>query len=415
MHYFSGNIPVEFKMVICPRCGIRQPIDKEFCETCGAFLLMDEEVGSHPVHEEIPLMCPRCQAPRHRGTYCNQCGSLLMRGIPSRATSLPSLDKKWVQTRIKEWQRLSEEKKKIETCLNHLETQKEKISGDLFQLMLHRYQDRLKDLSSLHQEVEEEVLSMKRKASEGIDLLEEELRPFQKRLEEFRFLYQEAGITKADFLTEKKKMKREIHSRTGELNKYHQILSLFPKELGGTRSSKGVKKVLFRPLSLLLGSGLLVLFVIGGYTLHQTFFQTDPVISKESVPALSTLSPTASPRTRPKDRETEKIKSLFDTVRQANLQQNIELFMTCFSRDFANKEKKRMDALKTWNHFKYLDLSFDVKKEVISGDTAEIQLEWLVKSYEKGGGKLQESRILLDTLLKKENGSWKILEIKPAS
>jgi hypothetical protein len=50
---------------------------------------------------------------------------------------------------------------------------------------------------------------------------------------------------------------------------------------------------------------------------------------------------------------------------------------------------------------------------MISGETADIRLEWLIRSSEKVGGKLQENRVTLDTKLRKENGRWKIQEIKP--
>jgi hypothetical protein len=38
--------------------------------------------------------------------------------------------------------------------------------------------------------------------------------------------------------------------------------------------------------------------------------------------------------------ETEKIKSLFETIRQANLEKNIDLFMSCYSLDFENIKKR---------------------------------------------------------------------------
>jgi hypothetical protein len=183
--------------------------------------------------------------------------------------------------------------------------------------------------------------------------------------------------------------------------------------MGGSIVSQGLIETLFRPFPLLIVCGFVILVGTGGYCLRQWYSQPDKVIPKEILTPLSTSSSSHSPRTMLADQETEKIKSLFETVRQANLQQDIDLFMTCFSRDFTDREKKRLETLKTWNHFNYLNLSYHLKKQMISSETADIRLEWLIRSSVKVGGKLQENRVILDAILRKENGYWKIQEIKP--
>jgi len=402
-------------MVICPRCGIEYRGGEEFCRNCQAFLLIDEDPAPPIENVKVQLICPMCQDLHHKGNYCKKCGSLLMQGTPSRETNLQPLEKKSIKEQSKKWLRLFKEKKALEICLRKLEAQKGKISSDVFDPLSVRYQDRLKELLPLHQEIETELDFVRRKASEEIDLLEQELKTIQKRLEEFRFLYKEAGVTKADFLREKHKMNRDIRSRARNLKKSRQILSLLPLEMRGSIASKGLAETLFRPFPLLIACGLMILVGAGGYFLHQWYSGSDKVIPKEIVTPPSTPSSSHSPRTMLADQETGKIKSLFETVRQANLQQDIDLFMTCFSRDFTDREKKRLEALKTWNHFNYLHLSYDLKKQMISGDTADIRLEWLIKSSEKVGGKLQENRVTIEAILRKENGRWKIQEIKPVS
>jgi len=78
-------------------------------------------------------------------------------------------------------------------------------------------------------------------------------------------------------------------------------------------------------------------------------------------------------------------------------------------------EGKRLDTLKMWENYNYLDLSYDLKKQTISGDTANVRLEWLVKTSQKVGGQLQDGRTVLDVTLKREDGRWKIKEIKSVS
>ena len=400
-------------MVICPRCSMTHEIGEEFCRKCGSFLLTDEEYFLKVEKVEAQLICPICQDLYQNGNYCKKCGSLLRQEMESQKTNRQPLEIKWIKNCSKEWLRLLKEKRELEICIKNLETQRNKISNDVFTLLSARYQERLKELLPLHQEIETELDSVRRKASEEIDLLEQELKTIQKRLEEFRFLYKEAGVTKADFLREKHEMNRGIQSRARNLKKCRQILSLLPQKMGGSIVSQGLTETLFRPFPLLIVCGLVILVGTGGYCLRQWYSRPDKVIPKEIVTPLSTPPSSHSPRTMLADQETEKIKSLFETVRQANLQQDIDLFMTCFSRDFTDREKKRLEALKTWNHFNYLNLSYHLKKQMISGEIADIRLEWLIRSSVKVGGKLQENRVTLDAILRKENGRWKIQEIKP--
>ncbi len=407
---------MEFNMFVCPRCGLNHPAGKEFCEKCGAFLLMENEnLSPNESQEEIALMCPRCQDYRQKGKYCKICGSLLMRGTPLRESRRISLEKKWVRKRSKEWQKLANEKKTLETCLKNLETKKEKISGDVCQLMVNHYQERLKELSSLHQDLEEELADVQRRVLEEVEVLESELKPIQKRLEEFRLLHQEAGITKSDFLKEKRDLQNKIQWRSKRLNMSRELLSLFPQPMASPYTPKGVRRVFSQPIPLLVACGFLILTVLGGYALHQSLFPSEQVISEVRPAPIPARSSSDQQKPTPKEKEIEQIRSLFEKVRQANLQQNIDLFMACFSQDFVDKEKKKSEALKTWTHYHYLNLSFDIKKQSIAGDTADIQLEWFIKSSEKKGGKLEENRILLSAILKKEHGAWKIFEIRPAS
>lgn len=402
-------------MVVCPRCGMTHEIGEDFCRKCGSFLLTDEEAYFPKVEKmETQLICPVCQDLYQKGNYCKECGSPLREGMESPKTDWQPLKIKWIKNRSKEWLRLLKEKRELEICLKNLETQGDKISNDMLTLLSTQYQERMKKVLTLHQEIEAELDSVRRRGIEEIDLLEKELKPLKKRIEELKLVNKQDGITKDDFKKERQKVNRGLQARVRNLKKWRQFLSLLPGEIKEGVVLRAGNPFLFRPVTLLMIGSLIILLWAGGYFLHQWYFRSDRLIAKEMVSPLSTPSSAHSPQTVPSDLEIEKIKSLFETVKQANLQQNIDLFMTCFSRDFAHREKKRTDALKTWDQFHYVHLSYDLKKHMISGNTAGIQLEWLIRSSEKVSGKLEESRILLDAILKKEDGSWKIQEVKPA-
>jgi ketosteroid isomerase-like protein len=137
-------------------------------------------------------------------------------------------------------------------------------------------------------------------------------------------------------------------------------------------------------------------------------------ISKEvtsAVPASPSL-PDTSKMFSPEMQEIENIKALLENIRQANLQKNIDLFISCYATDFKDREGKKKATLAYWKKFDYLDLSYDFKNPSISGDTAKARVEWLIKISPTSVRQPQESKTILDVTLKKEEGGWKIKEVK---
>jgi ribosomal protein L40E len=410
-------------MVICPKCNIEYDSGKKFCRKCGSFLLTEEEApagleGWGPiagVRTKARLICPKCQALYEIGNYCRRCGSLLVQRIISEGVDVRPLEKKSIKKWSNQWLRLFEEKKNLEICLSKLETQRDSVSSSILNPMVSRYQDQLESLSSLHQEIQTELESVKKRTCEEIDLLEKELQPMQKRFAEVQSLYQLGAMTKADFSREKNEMAREIESRETSLAKYRRILSMLPSKLGGRMVSHRVADNLLRPLPLMIMGGIFILVVALGYFLLQIPSSSSTPLSKEiAAPSAGTPSPQGqSPAS--KNEEAEKIRILFENIRQANLKKNIGLFMSCYSHDFEDKEGKRIAVLETWENVNYLDLSYHLKGQTITGDTANVRVEWLIKTSPKTGGQHQDTRTALNVLLSREEGNWKIKAIKSGS
>ena len=352
------------------------------------------------------LICPKCEEFYRIGNYCGKCGSLLLQRSEFQRTGWQPLGKKDAKRISGKWETLLREKKKLENCMSKLEAQQDRVSKEVFESLSARYQDRLESLSLQHQEMEAELESMRKRVSEKIHLFETELEPLQKRLEEYRSLYESGAMAKRDFLREKKRNAREMRLKERSLRKYRQILSLLPSQLEGELPPVRVARNILQPLPLMIACGLILVVVAGGYLLWPVDSQSSKGASKESIPS-SFPVPTAE------DQEVEKIKVLFESIREANLKKNIDLFMSCYSRDFKDRRSKQASTLETWRHFNYLGLSYHVKTQTVSGTTAHMKVEWLAKVVQKTGGPSQESRSLLDVTLKKENALWKIKEIKP--
>jgi hypothetical protein len=371
-----------------------------------------------PVPEEekpkVKFLCSRCQVLYNKGNYCPACGSLLMPRTVSREAGLP-LEKKSVKKCSKKWRKLMGEEKDLESCMSNLHAQRNKISGEVLNSLFLRYKDRLESLSPLRQGIETELESIRKRASEEIDDLEKGLKFIQERLEEFRCLNQSGAVTKPDFVREKKELKKEVKSREKCLRKYRQILSLLPSKTGGSIRSPGLSGDLFRPFPVLAASAIIILMATAGTLLWPQRTQPNKPIPKETVASLSTSPSPNHPLAASKDQEIEKIDSLFENIRQANLEKDIDLFISCFSRDFTGMEGKRHDTLRMWENYNYLNLSYHLKKQTVSGDTANVILEWLVRTSQRAGGQLQDGRTVLDVTLKREDGLWKIKEVKPLS
>jgi hypothetical protein len=297
--------------------------------------------------------------------------------------------------------------------MRKLETQRGKISSDVLDPLFIRYKERLESLSPQHQEIETELESIRKRASREMDFLEGELKPIQKRLGEFQSLYKLGAVTKPDFVRERKGLKKEIKSREKSLKKYRQILSLLPSKMGGRTVSAGLAGELLRPIPLLLTGILIPLIVAGVYFFWPQHTESGALVLKKIVVSSSTLSSLNHPPAATEDKDSEKIGSLFENIRQANLQKNIDLFMSCFSGDFNGTEAKRLNTLKMWENYNYVDLSYHLKKQTISGDTADVRLEWIVRTSQKTSGQQKDSGTVLDVTLKREDGRWKITDIKP--
>jgi hypothetical protein len=195
-------------------------------------------------------------------------------------------------------------------------------------------------------------------------------------------------------------------------------------------SRKSKKNFLRLPFG---GFGVLILIIVAIYLLWSmySYFATkrsgpitstsqenfgqilpDPSVPKTDSSAV--LNREESEKKQP-TQEIEGIKGLLEKIRQANLQNNIELFMSCYTADFKDREGKKRTTLESWANFNYLELSYDLKKHSISSNSANARVEWLMQISPKTGGRPEKNKTLLDVTFEKEDGSWKVKEIKPVN
>ena len=238
-----------------------------------------------------------------------------------------------------------------------------------------------------------------------------------------------------------KKELQEVKEEFPETEIFEQQPPKRPAEDSESRLIRPKKrKIDYRRLSLEVGSAS-IMVLAGGYfiwSIYTHFIKepgakttsskevSAPVLPKTSTPANATATvsipketaPPPASNTTPYDvalveaLEVEKIKDLLENVRQANLQKDIDLFISCYASDFKNREEKKKATIDNWKKFDYLDLSYDLKNPLISEDIAKAKVEWIIKISSKPGGQPQEIKTMMDVTLKKEEGGWKIKEVK---
>ena len=197
------------------------------------------------------------------------------------------------------------------------------------------------------------------------------------------------------------------------------ILSRRAKRLLEDRISNlcdsGKRNSILSPLPLAVAGVIIVIAVVAYLSTMgpepSASTSGDPVVLS---PAVSS-SPPVNPSPQGEEPEIEKIKALLDNIQKANLQKNIDLFMSCYALDFKDREEKKRSTIENWKNFNYTDLSYNVKNQTVSGDTASIEVEWLTKISQNKDSQPRENRTVIDASLKKEDGSWRIKETRTAS
>jgi hypothetical protein len=405
--------------MICPQCGVENEERKKLCESCGNPLSKAEE-GSPGAESEtsgdegkrIVRLCPRCHLHFEVGNYCRRCGSPLENADTSQASAMTP-GRRRIRNLSSEWFSLTEGKRQVESCLKSLRAKQDTIPEDLFIPIFRRYQAHLESSECRIREIESEFEAIRASASKEIGSLKEELGPIQKRFEEIRSLRRLGGITRRDYVMEKNEIAKEIRARERRLKEYRKAIVLTHVPSKGARFSPLFPGLLRGRLPAVAG-GLIIVIGLGITAVWPRFFNPVPPNSPKIAQTKSSVQNAPSAASA-EPGEGERIKHLFETIRKANLQKRIDLFMSCYAADLKDRSGKRAATLETWDHFDYIDLAYEFKGQTITGHTAKVRVEWWIKTTQKNGGAPQESRSTSEVSLKKEEGEWKIGEIKPVS
>lgn len=382
-------------MKICKKCQIEYEEDKKFCSQCGTFLISKETAlfdfeDSEKIFEEKPqekFICPDCKIIYEKTKACIRCGA--------EVVSFAAFQEK----------EMSAEEQKAE----------------------------LMELPSQDKTIQEQQIEIPP---------EPLICPMCKIIHLGSKTCRKCGtglVSKGPTPEKEKKGVPSHHEvkKHGPASLYVAELeeSLFHGEISDHQAPKKktvddqikvgrLKRKLKKdyPRAALNWSSISIIIVAAGYLLWSIYSHVSPKKPESAVipflkevaaphaPTSTAVSPTHLPPNEANERE--QLVELLEKIRKANLEKDIHLFMSCYSKDFKDWEEKKKATLESWGNFNFLNLTYDLKTCSISRNVLIARVEWLLRFSQKNGGPSEDSKTSLEVRLKKEDGIWKIEGIK---
>jgi len=137
-----------------------------------------------------------------------------------------------------------------------------------------------------------------------------------------------------------------------------------------------------------------------------------PAVATPVTPAPET--PTAPPveAPTPKVSLADEVRETLSNLREAQLKNNIILFMSCYSYLYPSLDRKREQTLSYWKDFHFLDMNFvldDVKP--MGPDNAMARVTWTMQIQNRRSHQFDSFTQDYKVILAKELGKWRIRAI----
>ena len=451
-------------MLICPKCNIDYEEGKIFCKHCGSKLvtkveehtasplvtkpLSKETTNIYQLKEDLEsatpkatlgktvLKCSNCNLEYEEGNkFCKNCGAPLISEVIGKSTqfevppktivkpstikvkeetlhgeefkrsvkhekevSVCTLRKKDLHLLFKNKRALKKEKEKIEKLLTNLESKRGLVSDEVFSSTKTQHAMQFESLEKSLQNIDAKLMGLKNTLGAEIGQVTNDLEPFKKKLNDVVALYGSGALSKKDFINQKKWFKKNTAQKIAALKSKKKLLKFLNFGLEH-QSLYFIRRVL-----KVCAVVLIVLLIAGGGLGSFLYY-------KEKMKEIRKVSYSGkSASDIPSDYE--QIKKVIENIQKANLDENIELFMSCYSSSFPDYEKKRDDTINLWSKYDFLKLDYTIKEKNVIGDNAFVKLVWNMKFGSKGTQETKELMDNLRVLLKKEGQNWKIVGIE---
>ncbi len=109
----------------------------------------------------------------------------------------------------------------------------------------------------------------------------------------------------------------------------------------------------------------------------------------------------------------DQLETVLSTLRNAQLQKNIDRFMSVYSQSFPSYDLKRQDTLKYWQGYDFTNLVFTVDKvQATDPDHATASVIWYVDVRNRENKELTSATQKYQVQFVKENGKWRIIALQ---
>lgn len=143
-----------------------------------------------------------------------------------------------------------------------------------------------------------------------------------------------------------------------------------------------------------------------------------PMQTKPVPPQTETLPPTVAalpPISPPGGAATfqAQVETVLDNLRKANLNEDLVLYMSCFSDTFPELEKKRQDIQQVWKNHDFRQMSFTIDQLQSQGDNGAVaEVSWRIQSHNRQTQTLERKTYAYRVWFAHELGQWKIKDLK---
>jgi len=177
-------------------------------------------------------------------------------------------------------------------------------------------------------------------------------------------------------------------------------------------------------LALIIAAGFLIVIILG-LLLRQGTVPTE-VAEKPPPPAVAPTTPVApaaptaekpappaAPTPAAEATLADEVAETLNNLREAQLKNDIILFMSCYSYLYPSLDKKRETTLEYWKDFKFLDLNFildDIKP--MGENNALARVTWTMQIQTRKSQEFDSFTQTFRVVLAKELGKWRVRSIK---
>ncbi len=156
----------------------------------------------------------------------------------------------------------------------------------------------------------------------------------------------------------------------------------------------------------LAGAGIIIILLLIVIFSRTGTTPAPPAAESPAPPALATPG-------APAQDLNDQLEAVLSTLRNAQMQKNINAFMSVYSQTFPTYDLKRQETLKYWENYDFTNLVFTVDKvQAIDADHALASVIWYLDARNRETKELSSGTQRFQVKFVKEKGNWRIIDLK---